>query len=63
MFLAWRALRAPGTIYPETFMTQQNSDKKQKPGQPPAPPAHELDKEKQRAEEHEDAGGHKSDGQ
>jgi len=44
-------------------MTQQNSDKKQVPGQPPAPPAHELDKEKQRTEEHEIAGRHKSDGQ
>ena len=44
-------------------MTQPTSDKQQKPGQPPSPPLHELDKEKQRAEEREVAGRHKSDGQ
>jgi len=63
MFLACYVLRAPCITHLETSMTQQPSDKQQNPGQPPSPPPHELNKEKQRAEEREIAGRHKSDGQ
>lgn len=44
-------------------MTQPSSDQQPKPGQAAPPPPHELDKDKQQAEQREVLGRHKSDGQ
>ena len=44
-------------------MTQQTSDKQQKPGRLPAPPPHKLNEEKPQAEAREVLGRHKNDGQ
>ncbi len=47
----------------ESVMTKQTKDQHQKPGQAHPSPLEEVNKQKQKTEEHEVAGRHKNDGQ
>lgn len=44
-------------------MTQQTKDQHKQPVQPHSSPVEEVNKQKQKAEEHEVSGKHKNDGQ